>query len=174
MDSGRAPPRVRRRHLADEDADLPIDAWTAVPSGSRTSGPSAAELLAMRSHDGLRLHEHHGRAPVPPGSGQDDPKQAVARLEMRTKGRAFHRRQLLPQRQVLQDQFPMSAERQGQRLPITRSSSSVRRSCVAPVPKSTGTSSGEGQALDHVSTPCGMTRRNASRSGLAYQLELSQ
>ena len=37
------------------------------------------------------------------------------RLEVRALGRAFHRRQLLPQRQVLQDQFPMAAERQRQR-----------------------------------------------------------
>jgi hypothetical protein len=69
----------------------------------------------MPPHDGVRLHEHHGRAPVPPDSGQDDPKQAVACLEVWAAGGEFHRSQLLPQRQVLQDQLPMSAERQGQR-----------------------------------------------------------
>jgi hypothetical protein len=69
----------------------------------------------MPPHDRVRPHEYHGRAPVPPVSGQDDPKPSVARLEMRAAGRAFHRRQLLPQRQVLHDQFPMSAERQRQR-----------------------------------------------------------
>jgi hypothetical protein len=36
-------------------------------------------------------------------------------LEARAPGRAFYRRQLLPQRQVLQDQFPMPAERPRQR-----------------------------------------------------------
>jgi hypothetical protein len=115
MDPWRAPQRVRRRHLADENTDLILDAWAAVRSWSRTPGPSAAEPLAMPSHDGVWLHEHHGRAPVPPDSRQDDPKQSVARLKMRAAGRAFHRRQLLPQRQVLQDQFPMAAERQRQR-----------------------------------------------------------
>lgn len=69
----------------------------------------------MPSHDGARLHEHHGGAPVPPASGQGDPKQSVARVEVRALGRALHRRQLLPQRQVLQYQFAMAAERQGQR-----------------------------------------------------------
>jgi len=69
----------------------------------------------MPSLDGARLHEHHGGAPVPPASGQGDPKQSVARLEVRAFGRAFHRRQLLPQRQVLQYQFAMAAERQRQR-----------------------------------------------------------
>jgi hypothetical protein len=69
----------------------------------------------MPSHDGVRLHEHQRRAPIPPDSGQGDPKQSVARLEVSAIGRPFHRRQLLPQRQVLQDQFTMSAERQRQR-----------------------------------------------------------
>ena len=42
-------------------------------------------------------------------------KESVARLEVRALGPAFHRRQLLPQRQVLQYQFAMAAERQRQR-----------------------------------------------------------
>jgi hypothetical protein len=47
-------------------------------------------------------------------SGQAAPKQSVARCEVRAAGRAQHS-QLLPQRPVLQDQFPVSAERQRQR-----------------------------------------------------------
>jgi hypothetical protein len=69
----------------------------------------------MPPHDGVRLHEHDRRAPVPPASGQGDPKQSVARLEGRAFGRAFQGRQLLAQREVLQDQFLMSTERQHQR-----------------------------------------------------------
>ena len=69
----------------------------------------------MPSHDGVRLQEHQGRAPVPPDSAQGDPKQSIARLEVRVLGRPFHRRQLLSQRQVLEDQFLMSAEGQRQR-----------------------------------------------------------
>ena len=68
----------------------------------------------MPPYDGVRLHEHHGCPPVAPASGQGDPKQSVAGLEVRL-GSAFHRRELLPQRQVLQNQFPMAAERQRQR-----------------------------------------------------------
>ena len=37
MNPRRSPQRVCRRHLFDEDADLPIDRWTAVRSGFRTS-----------------------------------------------------------------------------------------------------------------------------------------
>jgi hypothetical protein len=69
-----SPQGVRRRHLSDEDANLPTDRWTAVRAGIRTSGPSAAEPVAMPPHDGVRLHEHHRRAPVGPESGQADPK----------------------------------------------------------------------------------------------------
>jgi len=69
----------------------------------------------MPSHDGVRLHEYHRRAPVPPAPRQGNPKQSVARLEVRALGRAFQCRQLLPQRQVLQDQFSMAAKRQRQR-----------------------------------------------------------
>jgi len=69
----------------------------------------------MPPHDRVRLHKDHRRAPVPPDASQGDPKQSVARLEVWAFGRAFQRRQLLPQRQVLQDQFAMAAERQRQR-----------------------------------------------------------
>jgi hypothetical protein len=69
----------------------------------------------MPPHDGVRLHDYQGRAPVPPDSSEGDPKESVARLEVWTLGRAFHRCQLLPEREVLQDQFPMAAEPQRQR-----------------------------------------------------------
>jgi hypothetical protein len=49
------------------------------------------------SNDGVRLHEHDRRAPVPPDSGQRDPEQSIARLETRAGGCAFQGRQLLPQ-----------------------------------------------------------------------------
>jgi hypothetical protein len=68
----------------------------------------------MPPHDRVRLHKDHRRAPVPPDATQGDPKQSVARLEVRTRGRAFHRPELLSQCHVLQDQFAMAAERQRQ------------------------------------------------------------
>jgi hypothetical protein len=68
----------------------------------------------MPAYNGVRLNEDQRRAPISPDPGQSDPEQAVAPSEMRTAGRAFQRAELLPQRQVLQDQFPMSAEVQRQ------------------------------------------------------------
>ena len=114
MNSGCAPQRVRRRHVTDENADLLIQRWTAGRSAFRTSGPSAAEPVAMPPDNGVRLDDHQRRAPVLPDSRQGDPKQSIATFEARAVRGTFHRRQLLPKRQVLQDQFPMSAERQRQ------------------------------------------------------------
>jgi hypothetical protein len=71
----------------------------------------------MPPHDGVRLHKDQRRAPVPPEASQSDPKQSVSRLEVRAFGDAFQRRELLPQCQVFQNQFPMAAERQCQRAP---------------------------------------------------------
>jgi hypothetical protein len=45
---------------------------------------------------------------------QGDPKQPIARPQMGASG-SFHGHQLLPQRQVLQNQFSLSAESQRQR-----------------------------------------------------------
>jgi hypothetical protein len=69
----------------------------------------------MPPHDGVRLHEHQRHAPVPPASRHGDPEQSGARLEMGSRGRASHGRQLLPQGQVLQDSLPMSTACQRQR-----------------------------------------------------------
>jgi hypothetical protein len=68
----------------------------------------------MPPDDGVRLHDHQRGAPVLPDSRQGDPKQSIAAFEARAVRGTFHRRQLLPKRQVLQDQFPMAAERQRQ------------------------------------------------------------
>jgi hypothetical protein len=114
MNSGCAPQRVRRRHVTDEHADLLIYTWPAARSAVRSSGPSAAEPIAMPPDNGVRLHNHQRRAPVLPDPRQSDPKQSIATFEAGAVRGTFHRRQLLPQRQVLQDQFSMAAKRQRQ------------------------------------------------------------
>ena len=69
----------------------------------------------MPTHDGLWSHQYDRRPPVRPDAPQGDPKQAVTRLQARATVRPLHRRQLLPERQILQDQVSMSAESQRQR-----------------------------------------------------------
>jgi hypothetical protein len=66
----------------------------------------------MPSHHGVGEHER--RAPVPPRLGLDDPEQ-ISPLEMRTCDRPSQRIELLPEREILKDQFVVSAAGQPQR-----------------------------------------------------------
>jgi hypothetical protein len=69
----------------------------------------------MPSQHGVGLDENERRAPVPPRVGQHDPKQPIPRPQVRTGARAFPRAELLAEREVLEDQFMMSAAGQRQR-----------------------------------------------------------
>jgi hypothetical protein len=71
--------------------------------------------IAMPPDDRVRLHDNQRPAPVVPATREGNPKELVARPEAGTFLRTVQGLQLLPEREVLQDQFPMSAERQGQR-----------------------------------------------------------
>ena len=59
----------------------------------------------MPSHHGIGLDEHERRTPVPPRLGQYEPKQSIARAELRMADRAFQRVELLAQGEVLEDQL---------------------------------------------------------------------
>src|SRR5262249_16837023 len=72
---------------------------------------AAAQPVAMPADDGVRLHDNQRSAPVPPKSREGHPEESVARLEAASR-RSVVRRQLLPQREVFQDQFPVAAKHQ--------------------------------------------------------------
>src|SRR5262249_27574858 len=95
----------------NERADLLINWWTAIMSAVRASRPAAAQPVAMPADDGVRLHDNQRSAPVPPKSREGHPEESVARLEAASR-RSVVRRQLLPQREVFQDQFPVAAKHQ--------------------------------------------------------------
>ena len=63
----------------------------------------------MPSHHGVGLDEHERAAPVVPRLGQHDPKQAISPSKLRTGDGASQRVELLPEREILDDQFVMSA-----------------------------------------------------------------
>jgi hypothetical protein len=109
----RTPQRVRGRHLANEGADLLINWRTAIVSLLRASRPAAAKPVAMPADDSVRLHDNQRGAPVPPTSRESNPKESVACPEAASR-RSVDGRQLLPQREVFQDQFPVAAEHQGE------------------------------------------------------------
>jgi hypothetical protein len=63
----------------------------------------------MPAHDGVRLHDDQGRAPISPRFGEQHPKQSIARAELRTPDGAPTDGQLLTQRQVLEHDSSVSA-----------------------------------------------------------------
>jgi hypothetical protein len=144
MDAGRAPQRVRRRHLADEHADLLIDAWTAVrvsnvgPIGGgatrdaiarRCPAARAPRPCASSARFASRRSKTVGRAPGDAGgwSCVSSPSAVAAAPGSPT---------------------PIPDVR-GAPTPAPGRSRAAAPACVdrawAPVPKSTRTSSGKGQ-----------------------------
>jgi len=69
----------------------------------------------MPAHDGFWSNQCERRAPVRPDSPQGHPEQPVTGLQAGPTVRPLHCHQLLPKRQVLQDEFSMSPKCQRQR-----------------------------------------------------------
>ena len=115
VNARRAPERVRSGHLsrqasqAGEDLRTPA-AWT------RPSGPGPCEAAAMPGDDRGRSDDHQGRLPVWPRQPEADAEQPIGPANQWLRMGATVHRQLLPQRQVLEDETSMSA-RQGDQEP---------------------------------------------------------
>jgi hypothetical protein len=69
----------------------------------------------MPAYDGVRPHDNQRRAPVPPGMGEQHPKQAISMAEWGPRDRAPEHRQLLAERQVLKCDCAVSAADQCER-----------------------------------------------------------
>jgi hypothetical protein len=68
----------------------------------------------MPPHDGVRVHDDERCAPTSPCAREADPKQAIARANLRPLAGARQRRQLLTQRQILQCDGTVSAAEQAE------------------------------------------------------------
>jgi hypothetical protein len=77
VDARRTPQGIRRGHRPDEGGDLGADGWAAASGPARTAGPVLAEASPLPSEDSVRRHDHEGRSPAGPDSGQADPEEAV-------------------------------------------------------------------------------------------------
>jgi hypothetical protein len=69
----------------------------------------------MPPHDGVRLDEHQSRPPPRPDGGKEDPEQPIALAKAQPCARAFERAELLPERDILKNQFVMPAAGDSQR-----------------------------------------------------------
>ena len=69
----------------------------------------------MPTHDSIGLHKNQGRSPIPPRLGEQDPKQSIARAELRMPDRAPENGQLLTQRHVLEHDGSVATTEQPER-----------------------------------------------------------
>jgi hypothetical protein len=87
---------------------------------------TAPKPFAMPPHDGARLDEYQGGAPLRPECGKGHPEQAVSSAKTRPRGSALYGSELLPQRDILENQLVMSTASDRER-PSNRISSNTRR-----------------------------------------------
>ena len=67
--------------------------WPQVCSGGRdvfewSVGSTGAGAIGDANARPYRVHDDQGRSPILPGLGEQDPKQSIARAEVRTPDRA--------------------------------------------------------------------------------------
>ena len=60
----------------------------------------------------LGLHDHQGRTPVAPSLREEDPEESVSLAELRALDRSGQRGQLLPEREILERDSPVSPAKQ--------------------------------------------------------------
>ena len=113
MDARRAPEWVRDGHLPDQASDVGADLRPAA-ARTRSAGPVPREAAAMPGDDRGGSDDHQGRLPVRPGPSQSDPEQPIGPTNGGLRSGAPVDSQLLPQRQVLENQTAVSAREDDQ------------------------------------------------------------
>jgi hypothetical protein len=71
--------------------------------------------VAMPPQDRLGLHDHQGGTPVPPSLGEENPEESVSPAELWPFDRSGQRDQLLPEREILERDSPVSPAEQSDR-----------------------------------------------------------
>jgi hypothetical protein len=63
----------------------------------------------------LGLHDHQGSTPLAPALGEEDPEESVSPTELGALDRSGQHRQLLPERDILERDSPVSPAEQSDR-----------------------------------------------------------
>jgi hypothetical protein len=71
--------------------------------------------LAVPPHDGVGPHDEHGAAPLPPGLGEEDPKESVPGAKPWAFARARQGGDLLTEGKILERDRSMSSANQSDR-----------------------------------------------------------
>ena len=69
----------------------------------------------MPTHDGVRVHDDQGCAPIPPRVGEQHPKESISVAELGTLHGALEHRQLLTECQILERDRSVSTADQRER-----------------------------------------------------------
>jgi len=85
----------------------------------------------MPTHDGVRVHDNQGCAPIPPGVGEQHPKQSISVAELGTPHGAFEHGQLLTKCQILEGDCSVPTTDQRERAKRDDERSQHELSCPA-------------------------------------------
>ena len=114
MNTRCAPDRIRLLHLGNELPDFSGQTrLSGLASALPTfAAPVAPESVAMPAHDGLGLDDNHSRTPIHPTARQPNQDHAIALAQARPFSAAFVCGKLPAQREVFEDQTPVTRESQ--------------------------------------------------------------
>src|SRR5882762_8787711 len=94
-----------------------------------------SEPSAMSAHHRVRAHDQQGAPPVAPRSPEQNPKESILWPKLRPFGSARQRGQLLPQREVLECDGPVTSTEQSDGSEEYDDRRKHPRSCRASAPK---------------------------------------
>jgi len=112
MDSGSTPQGIGRGHPSDQGFDRGVDGRVARRAAPGERGPVAAKAASLPAQHSGGSHDDEGLPPGGPHSGQPDPKEPIALLELRPVHRPLVDGQLLPQGEVLEGGLAVAAEQE--------------------------------------------------------------
>jgi hypothetical protein len=114
MDSGSTPQGIGLGHSCNEGTNLGIDA-RAASRGAREDGPVLAEATSLPPQDGVGGHDHQGLSPPGPDSGEEDPPEAIGRVQSGPRRGSLVDGELLAPGEVLQGELTVAAAEEGQK-----------------------------------------------------------
>src|SRR2546426_5787413 len=111
MDPRRAPERVGECQSADEFEELYPDRRSTESRAARLPSPESTEALPVPANHGLRPNEVQCPAPPRPTVGEPHPEGTIEAPELWSLGSAAKQGELLPERQVLENEVGAGSER---------------------------------------------------------------
>jgi hypothetical protein len=105
VDAGSTPGWILHHHPKNQLTNLAGNSHSAAwPGDSGEEGPIKAKSRTMPTDHGLRTDDEEGLLPGRPKAAREHPEESVERTEFRSGVPALQNRELLAERQVLQEE----------------------------------------------------------------------